>query len=59
LNSVSGGLPTRRYGRKFEEVMKSAQDATDLGIGSHLCRFICNWRGGFVSRLLAAAVGIE
>jgi hypothetical protein len=27
LNLVSGGLPTRRYERKFEDVVKSAQDA--------------------------------
>jgi hypothetical protein len=30
LNSVSGGLPTRRYDRKFEEVVKSAQEAAVL-----------------------------
>jgi hypothetical protein len=30
LNSVSGGLPTRRYAWKFEEVVKSAQDAAVL-----------------------------
>jgi len=27
---VSGGLPPRRYGRKFEEVVKPAQDAAVL-----------------------------
>jgi hypothetical protein len=30
LNSVNGGLPTRRYDRKFEDVVKSAQDAAVL-----------------------------
>ena len=27
LNSVSGGLPTRRYNRKFEDVMQSARNS--------------------------------
>jgi hypothetical protein len=27
LNSVSGGLPTRRYGRKFKDLVKSDQQA--------------------------------
>jgi hypothetical protein len=27
LNSVSGGLPTRRYAWKLEDVVKSAQNA--------------------------------
>jgi len=30
LIPVSGGLPTRRYGRKFEDVVKSAQEAAVL-----------------------------
>jgi hypothetical protein len=30
LNLVCGGLPTRRYGQKFEDVVKSAQDAAVL-----------------------------
>jgi hypothetical protein len=30
LNPVSGGLPTRRYERKFSDVVKSAQDAAVL-----------------------------
>jgi hypothetical protein len=30
LNSVNGGLPTRRYDRKSDDVVKSAQDAAVL-----------------------------
>jgi hypothetical protein len=30
LIPVSGGLPTRRYGRKFSDVVKSAQAAAVL-----------------------------
>jgi hypothetical protein len=32
LNSVSGGLPTRRYGRTFEDVARSAQAAAALAL---------------------------
>jgi hypothetical protein len=30
LNLISGGLPTRRYERKYKELVKLAQDAAVL-----------------------------